>query len=62
MSDRRTAGQLVLSIGIAILAIAIALPALRRVPVEHSVPLVLAGFLLGTSTMRAELALRRRRR
>ena len=61
MPDRRIAWQLVISIVTALLAVAIALPMLRRVPVEHALPLLLAGALLGMSVVRAEIALRRRR-
>jgi hypothetical protein len=54
--------QLLISGVIAALAIAIAVPAWRRVPTEYALPLVLSGALLGMSVMRAELALRRRKR
>jgi hypothetical protein len=53
--------QLLISVGIAALGIAIAIPAWRQVPTEYAVPLLLSGALLGMSLMRAELALRRRR-
>ena len=53
--------QLLISLGIAALAILIGLPAWRRVPAEYALPLLLSGALLGMSLMRAELALRRRR-
>ena len=54
--------QLLISLAIAAVAIAIAAPAWRRVPTEYALPLLLAGMLLGMSVTRAELALRRRRR
>lgn len=53
--------QLLISLGIAALAILIGLPAWRRVPSEYALPLLVSGALLGMSLMRAELALRRRR-
>jgi hypothetical protein len=62
MPDRGAAWQLVISAAVAALAIAIAIPAWRHVPTEHALPLLLSGALLGMSVMRAELALRRRRR
>ena len=54
--------QLLISLAIAAVAIVIAIPAWRRVPTELALPLLLSGALLGMSIMRAELALRRRRR
>ena len=54
--------QLLISLGIAALGIAIAIPAWQRVPAEYALPLLLSGALLGMSVMRAELALRSRRR
>ena len=54
--------QLLISLAISALAVAIAIPAWRRVPTEYALPLVLAGMLLGMSVTRAELAIRRRRR
>jgi hypothetical protein len=62
MADRRITWQLVLSIVTTLLAVVIGVPALRRVPLEYALPLLLSGVLLGMSLMRAELALRRRRR
>jgi hypothetical protein len=62
MPDRRATWQLFISAAIAALAIAIAIPAWRRVPTAYALPLLLSGALLGMSIMRAELALRRRRR
>jgi hypothetical protein len=62
MPDRSATLQLLLSLAIAVLAVAIAIPAWRRVPAAYAVPLVLSGALLGMSVMRAELALRRSRR
>jgi hypothetical protein len=61
MPDRRVTVQLLLSVAIAAVAILIAVPAWRRVPAEYALPLLVSGVLLGTSLMRAELALRRRR-
>jgi hypothetical protein len=62
MPDRRATWQLAISVVIAALAIVIGVPAWRRVPTAHALPLLLSGALLGMSVMRAELALRRRRR
>jgi hypothetical protein len=62
MPDRQATWQLVISAAIAALAIAIAVPAWRNVPTAYALPLLLSGALLGMSVMRAELALRRRRR
>ena len=61
MADRRLTLQILFSLVTTLLAVGIALPALRRVPVEYALPLILSGTLLGMSLMRAELALRRRR-
>jgi hypothetical protein len=60
MPDRRAIWQLLLSAGIATVAIIIAIPAWQRVPAEYGLPLLISGVLLGMSLMRAELALRRR--
>ncbi len=54
--------QLLISAAVAALAIAIAIPAWRQVPTAYALPLFLSGALRGMSLMRAELALRRRRR
>ncbi len=62
MPDRRAPWQLLLSIMIAAIAVAIMIPAWRRVPTAYALPLVLSGALLGMSVMRAELALRGGRR
>ena len=59
---RQVTRQLLISAVIAALAVAIAVPAWSRVPTAYAVPLVLSGALLGMSVMRAELALRNRRR
>jgi hypothetical protein len=61
MADRTFTWQLLISIATTLLAVAIGVPALRRVPLEYALPLLLSGVLLGMSLMRAELALRRRR-
>ena len=53
--------QLLISVVVAALGIAIAIPAWRHVPAEYALPLLVSGALLGMSIMRAELALRRRR-
>ena len=53
--------QLLISLAIAAIGIAIAIPAWRNVPMEYALPLLLSGALIGMSLMRAELALRRRR-
>jgi hypothetical protein len=62
MADRKIMWQILISIVTTLLAVMIGLPALRRVPLEYALPLLLSGVLLGMSLMRAELALRRRRR
>jgi hypothetical protein len=61
MADRRIAWQLVISAATALLAVAIAVPMVRRVPIEHALPLLFSGALLGMSIMRLEITLRRRR-
>jgi hypothetical protein len=58
----RVTRQLLISVGIAALAVAIAVPAWDRVPTAYALPLMLSGALLGMSVMRAELALRSPRR
>jgi hypothetical protein len=62
MVDRRLTGQLLISVATTLLAIALGVPPLRRVPLEYALPLLLSGVLLGTSLVRAELALRQSRR
>jgi hypothetical protein len=62
MADRNIRWQVAIVIVTTLLAVGIGLPALRRVPLEYALPLFLSGVLLGMSIMRAELALRRRRR
>jgi hypothetical protein len=59
---KRVTRQLLISVGIATLAVAIAVPAWSRVPTAYALPLMLSGALLGMSVMRAELAIRNRRR
>jgi hypothetical protein len=59
--SRRTR-QLLISVGIAAVAVVIAAPAWDRVPAAYALPLMLSGALLGMSVMRAELALRSGRR
>lgn len=54
--------QLFISAAIAVVAIILAIPAWRNVPTAYAFPLVLSGALLGMSLMRAEIALRQRRR
>ncbi len=61
MADRNIMRQVVISTVTTLLALVIGLPALRRVPLEYALPLLLSGVLLGMSVVRAELALRRRR-
>jgi hypothetical protein len=61
MADRGTAWQIVISIVTTLLAGVIGVPALRRVPLEYALPLLISGALLGMSLMRAELVVRRRR-
>ena len=60
MADRNIAWQVAISIVTTLLAVGIAVPMLRRVPLEHAIPLLFAGMLFGMSLMRAELAVRRR--
>ena len=62
MADRNITWQIVISVMTALVAIFIAVPMFSRVPLEHAVPLLLAGMLFGMSVMRAEIALRRPRR
>jgi hypothetical protein len=59
---RQVTRQLLISVGIAAVAVAIAVPAWSRVPTAYALPLMLSGALLGMSVTRAELALRNRRR
>jgi hypothetical protein len=59
--SRRTR-QLLISAGIAVIAVVIAAPAWERVPAAYALPLLLSGALLGMSVTRAELALRSGRR
>jgi hypothetical protein len=61
MPDHGITWQLLISIATTLLAVVIGVPALRRVPLEYALPLLLSGALLGMSLMRVELALRRRR-
>jgi hypothetical protein len=53
--------QLLISLAIGAIGIAIAVPAWRHGPAEYALPLLLSGALIGMSLMRAELALRKRR-
>jgi hypothetical protein len=62
MADRNTTWQAAIIVVTALLGVGIGLPVFRRVPLEYALPLFLSGVLLGMSIMRAELALRRRRR
>jgi hypothetical protein len=61
MADRNITWQVVIVVVTTLLAVSIAVPMLRRVPLEHAIPLLFAGMLFGMSLMRAELVLRRRR-
>ncbi len=61
MAGQKIGWQVAISLGTTLLAVAIGLPALRRVPLEYALPLLISGALFGMSLMRAELALRRRR-
>jgi hypothetical protein len=58
----RVTSQLLICVAIAALAVAIAIPAWRSVPMAYALPLTLSGALLGMSVMRAEIALRSGRR
>jgi hypothetical protein len=62
MADRNTTWQIAISTVTTLVAVLIAVPMLSRVPLEHALPLILAGMLFGMSVMRAEIALRRRPR
>jgi hypothetical protein len=62
MANRNLTWQIVISTVTTLLAVAIAVPMLARVPLEHALPLLLSGALFGMSVMRAEIALRRRPR
>ncbi len=62
MADRSITWQIAISVVTLLLAVAIAVPMLSRVPLEYALPLLLAGMLFGMSTMRAEITLRRRPR
>jgi hypothetical protein len=62
MADRNTTWQIAISTVTTLVAVLIAVPMLSRVPLEHALPLILAGMLFGMSVMRAEMALRRRPR
>jgi hypothetical protein len=62
MADRRFTWQIAISVVTLVLAIAIAVPVLSRVPLEYALPLLLSGVLFGMSIMRAEMTLRRRPR
>lgn len=62
MADRNLTWQIVISLATTLLAVAIAVPMLARVPLEHALPLLFSGMLFGMSLMRAELAVRRRPR
>ena len=62
MADRNITWQIAISVVTLLLAVGIAVPMLARVPLEHALPLLLSGTLIGMGLMRAEIALRRRPR
>jgi hypothetical protein len=62
MADRSITWQIAISVVTLLLAVAIAVPVLSRVPLEYAIPLLFSGILFGMGLMRAELAVRRRPR